>query len=184
MRENARVGEVGRGGDGERVGGGGRARAAWDHGGVRAGVRRVRAGLVALMVVIMGAMTFVAPGVARGARADETGIASEAAELVLKQLAALRAHDFAAAYALVSRELRRSFSRGEFEWMVKRAHPEVASSAYAFVVRTHEAGGYLYVTVKVHGKNGKDAEALYEIVREGDGLKVNAVSSRRDDGVL
>ena len=118
------------------------------------------------------------------ARADESGAASDAAALVLRQLAALRAQDFAGAYALVSRELRRTFSRGEFEWMVKRAHPEVASSAYAFVVRTHEADGYVYVTVKVHGRNGKDAEALYEIVREGDGLKVNAVSSRRDDGVL
>jgi hypothetical protein len=64
------------------------------------------------------------------------------------------------------------------------AHPEIASSAYAFVVRTHEAEGYVYVTVKVHGKNGKDVEALYEVVREGTALKVNAVSSRRDDGVL
>lgn len=119
-----------------------------------------------------------------GARADEAVPAGDAAALVMRQLAALRAHDFAAAYALASKELRRHFSRGEFEWMVKRAHPEIASSAYAFVVRTHEAGGYLYVTVKVHGKNGKDVEALYELVREGDVLKVNAVSSRRDAGTL
>ena len=110
--------------------------------------------------------------------------ATDAADLVLRQLAALRAHDFATAYALVSKELRRHFSRAEFEWMVKRAHPEVASSAYAFVVRTHETDGYLYVTVKVHGKNGKDVEALYELVREGPALRVNAVSSRRDDGTL
>ena len=102
----------------------------------------------------------------------------------MRQLAALRAHDFGTAYALASRELRRNFSQAEFEWMVKRAHPEVASSAYAFVVRTHETGGFLYVTVKVHGRNGKDVEALYEVVREGVALKVNAVSSRRDDGVL
>jgi hypothetical protein len=149
----------------------------------------VRTDWTDLRVVIVGVVLMVVIGAMLGlgaaeTSADENAPASEAAELVLRQLAALRAQDFTAAYALVSRELRRNFSRGEFEWMVKRAHPEVASSAYAFVVRTHEADGYLYVTVKVHGKNGKDAEALYEIVREGDALKVNAVSSRRDDGVL
>jgi len=106
------------------------------------------------------------------------------ADVVMKLLAALRTQDFATAYALASREMHRHFSRGEFEWMVRRAHPELASSAYAFVVRTHEADGFVYVTVKVHGKNGKNVEALYEIVREGDTLKVNAMSSRPDDGVL
>jgi putative lipoic acid-binding regulatory protein len=142
-----------------------------------ASARRVRlllpAPLVGLLLVL-----------AVGAMADETVPSSEATELVMRQLAALRAHDFTAAYALASTELRRHFSRGEFEWMVKRAHPEIASSAYAFVVRTHETGGYLYVTVKVHGKNGKNVEALYELVREGGGLKVNALVSRSDDGVL
>jgi hypothetical protein len=68
--------------------------------------------------------------------------------------------------------------------MVKRAHPEVAASTRAFVVRTHEADGYLYVTVKIHGRNGKDVEALYELVREEDALKVNALSTRGDDGLL
>ena len=120
-----------------------------------------------------------------GAGAEEAvPAASEAADLVLRQLAALRALDFAAAYALASSEMRRHFSRGEFEWMVKRAHPEVVSSTFAAVVRTHDAGAYVYVTVKVHGKNGTRVEALYEIVREGGTLKVNALSTRHDDGLL
>ena len=106
------------------------------------------------------------------------------ADLVLEQLAALRAHDFAAAYAHASAELRRHFSPGEFEWMVKRAHPEVASSSSALVLRTREADGYVYVTVRVEGRNGRSAEALYELVRERDGWKVNAVSSRPADGLL
>jgi hypothetical protein len=118
------------------------------------------------------------------ARAEEPALLTDAADLALRQLAALRAHDFAAAYAFASAELRRTFSRGEFEWMVKRAHPEVASSAYAFVVRTHETGGFVYVTVKVHGRNGRDVEALYEMVEEGGVLKVNALTTRRDDGLL
>jgi hypothetical protein len=108
----------------------------------------------------------------------------EAAALVMRQIEALRARDFSGAYALASRELRRHFSRNEFEWMVKRAHPEVASSRNAFVVRTRQADGFVYVTVKIEGRNGKHVEALYEIVREGDALKVNALSSRRDAGVL
>jgi hypothetical protein len=129
----------------------------------------------ALIAVILVLSAFVA-------RAEEAP--SPAAQLVLQLLAALRHQDFAAAYALASEEMHRHFSRGEFEWMVKRAHPELASSAYAFVVRTHEAGGFLYVTVKVHGRNGKDIEAIYELVREGDTLKVNAMTSRTDDGIL
>ena len=107
-----------------------------------------------------------------------------AADLVLRQIAALRAHDFAEAYTLASTELRRHFTPGEFEWMIKRAHPEVASSVYAFVVRTHEAEGYTYVTVKVQGRNGENVEALYEMVRERGHWKVNALSTRRDDGLL
>jgi hypothetical protein len=138
--------------------------------------------LRALWVVLLLGGALGALGVGRGEAAEDPP--GGAAELVMQQLNALRAHDFEAAYALASKELRRHFSRAEFEWMVKRAHPEIASSAYAFVVRTHEAEGYVYVTVKVHGKNGKDVEALYEVVREGIALKVNAVSSRRDDGVL
>lgn len=143
-------------------------------------MRPARRALLAVLLPIVA----VGGGVPDVGGAEEALATKEAAEIVMRQLAALRAHDFAAAYALASREMRRHFSRAEFEWMVKRAHPELASSAYAFVVRTHETGGFLYVTVKVHGKNGKDVEALYEMVREGDALKVNAVSSRRDDGVL
>jgi hypothetical protein len=118
------------------------------------------------------------------ATAGEGGALDEVGELVLRQIAALRAHDFAGAYAFSSRELRRHFSLGEFEWMLKRAHPEVASSTFASVVRTHESGGYVYVTVKVVGRNGQTVEALYEMVREAGGWRVNALSSRQDDGLL
>ena len=112
------------------------------------------------------------------------GALDDAGALVLRQIQALRSHDFAGAYAFSSRELRRNFSRGEFEWMVKRAHPEVVESTFASVVRTHESGGYVYVTVKIRGRNGQALEALYEMVQEADGWRVNALTSRRDDGLL
>jgi hypothetical protein len=51
-------------------------------------------------------------------------------------------------------------------------------------VRTHEAAGFAYVTVKIQGRNGQNVEALYEMVREKGQWKVNALSSRRDAGVL
>ena len=116
--------------------------------------------------------------------AEESATGTEAADLVIRQIEALRVHDFAAAYALVSSELRRNFTRAEFEWMVKRAHPEVAGSDFAFVVRTHDAGDYLYVTVKIHGRNGRNVEALYEMVREKGAWRVNALSTRPDEGLL
>ena len=138
-------------------------------------VRSFRAMLVFAVLVVL---------TTSAARAQPSSAVDEAAELALRQLAALRAHDFAEAYACASMELRRHFTRSEFEWMVRRAHPEVASSAYAFVVRTHEAAGFAYVTVKVQGRNGQNVEALYEMVREKGQWKVNALSSRRDEGVL
>ena len=134
---------------------------------------RISSALLALLVFCGSALAVAAQE-----------LAQDVAEPVLRQIAALRAHDFTGAYALASKELRRTFSPSEFEWMVKRAHPEVANSAYAFVVRTHEASGYTYVTVKVHGRNGQNVEALYEMVREGGGWKINALSSRRDEGLL
>ena len=130
------------------------------------------------LVALLGLLAVVSP-----AAAGE-GVSGAAADLVMKQIALLRAHDFTSAYALVSRELRRTFTRNEYEWMVKRAHPEVASSAHAYVVRTREAPGFVYVTVKVLGRNGRHVEALYEIVREGDAFRVNALSTRRDEGVI
>ena len=130
------------------------------------------------LLVALAALFWVAP--ATGGEAAS----GAAADLVMKQIALLRSHDFASAYALVSRELRRTFTRSEYEWMVKRAHPEVASSAHAYVVRTRETAGFVYVTVKVVGRNGRHVEALYEIVREGDAFRVNALSSRRHEGVI
>jgi putative lipoic acid-binding regulatory protein len=131
--------------------------------------------LLALAVVL---------AVAAVAAAADRAAHGAAGAVALRHIEALRAHDFAAAYALASAEMRRTFSRGEFEWMVKRAHPEVADSTFASVVRTHESGGYVYVTVKVVGRNGEAVEALYEMVYESGSWRVNALSSREDDGLI
>jgi hypothetical protein len=133
----------------------------------------------ACLALLLALATSAVSAVADPPRAD-----AEAAALVLRQIEALRAHDFGGAYALASRELRRTFTRGEFEWMVKRAHPELASSASAVVVRTSESAGFVYVTVHVQGRNGRRVEALYELVRERDGWKVNAVTSRPGEGTI
>jgi hypothetical protein len=149
---------------------------ACDHGFI---VRRRPLVVVSCLALLLALAPAVPP-----ARADRPLPGDEPAALVLRQIEALRAHDFGRAYALASRELRRNFTRGEFEWMVKRAHPEVASSTSAVVVRTNESGGFVYVTVHVHGRNGRRVEALYECVRERDGWKVNALSSRPGEGTI
>jgi putative lipoic acid-binding regulatory protein len=137
-------------------------------------VRPRRLRVLALAALLAAAAASPAPA----------GSLDEAGALVLRQIDALRRHDFATAYGFASRELRRNFSRGEFEWMLRRAHPEVADSTFASVVRTHESGGFVYVTVKVRGRNGESVEALYEMVHEADGWRVNALTSRPDDGLL
>ena len=143
-------------------------------------VRRRVSALAAACLALLAALA--TPPLPAGAGSETAG--EEPAALVLRQIEALRARDYGGAYALASRELRRTFSPGEFEWMVRRAHPEVASSSSAAVVRTRESGGYVYVTVHVQGRNGRRVEALYEVVRERDGWKVNALSSRADEGTI
>ena len=120
-----------------------------------------------------------------GATAASAQPAEAAAEPVMKQLEAFRRDDYDAAYVFASAEIKQMFDRPAFERMVKEGYPEIARSTSAVVSRT-EMGpdGDVFVQLKIRGVNGTGIEALYQMVPERDGWKVNSVMTRPDQGAI
>ena len=106
-----------------------------------------------------------------------------ASEPVLRQLDAFRRNDYDTAYSFASAEIRQLFDRSAFEHMVRGGYPEIADSVRAHVasVRT-SPDGHIYLLVKVRGANGRQIEALYDMVREAGVWKINSVVARPDPG--
>jgi ABC-type transporter MlaC component len=103
----------------------------------------------------------------------------------MKQLEAFRRGDFDTAYTFASADIQQQFDRPAFEQMVKGGYPEIAESTFATVVSSALApDGHAYVAVKVHGANGKDIEAFYELVLESGQWKINGVAAQPDPGVV
>jgi len=128
----------------------------------------------------------VAPLLAGGpAPAQSDTDAKAAAEPVMKQLEAFRRDDYAAAYAFASEQIQRMFDRPAFERMVKGGYPEIARSVFALVAESQVApDGHVYLRVKVRGANGNSIEAVYDMVREGGGWRINGVAAKPDPGVV
>jgi hypothetical protein len=141
--------------------------------------RILRAGpAVLLALVVSGAAVGIA--LAQGG-----GAAKAAAEPVMQQLAAFRRDDYDAAYGFASAEIRQMFDRAAFERMVKGGYPEIARSAFALVAESRvTAEGHAVVRVKIQGANGNGIEALYEMVLEDRGWRINGVVARPDPGMV
>lgn len=111
----------------------------------------------------------------------QTGGVQLAGQVALRQLDAFRHGDFDAAYAFASSEIRLVFDREAFERMVRGGYPEIARSVSGVVTGGHvEPGGHAWVTLLVHGANGRAIEALYEFVWEDGQWRINGVVTRPD----
>ena len=135
---------------------------------------------------VMGLGVVVATlAVASVAFAQPGEVAKAAAEPIMKQLEAFRRDDYDIAYIFASAEVRRMFDREAFERMVKGGYPEIARSTFALVSRTEVApDGHVYINVKIRGANGNSIEALYDMVRENDGWRINGVVTKPDPGLV
>src|SRR5262245_17955388 len=104
---------------------------------------------------------------------------------VLKQLEALRHDDYDAAYACASTAIQEMFDRAAFERMVREGYPEIARSSSAHVMdRRVGPDGHVYLRLKIHGANGNDVEAVYEMVWEGGRYRINGVVTMPDPGLV
>ena len=77
------------------------------------------------------------------------------------------------------------FDRPAFERMVKGGYPEIARSAFALVAESQVApDGHVYLRVKVRGANGNSIEAVYDMVHEAAGWRINGVATKPDPGLV
>lgn len=134
-----------------------------------------------LVALLLGGLVLVR---VTGALAQSVDPDVEAAgRVVLQQLDAFRHDDFTTAYTLASVYIRQMFDRVSFEKMVRGGYPEIARSSSA-TVDGHRRGdaGEIYLFVRVRGSNGRTIEAVYELVPEGGGWRINGVVARPDSG--
>ena len=96
--------------------------------------------------------------------------AEAAGRVVMLQLEAFRRGDFDAAFGFASAEIHEMFDRGRFETMVRGGYGSERGP-----------GGRIYLLVRVRGANGRGIEAVYEMVREDRGWRINGVVTRPDD---
>jgi len=130
---------------------------------------------VVMATLVVASVAFAQPG----------EVAKAAAEPIMKQLEAFRRDDYDVAYIFASADIQRMFDREAFERMVKGGYPEIARSTFALVSRTEVTpDGHVYVNVKIRGANGNSIEALYDMVRENDGWRINGVVTKPDPGLV
>jgi hypothetical protein len=115
----------------------------------------------------------------------QSAASKAAAEPILKQLDAFRRDDYDAAYGFASAEIRDVYDRAGFERMVRTGYPEIARSTYALVAGTEERpDGHVLVRVRIRGANGNSVEAVYDMVNQPDGWRINGVATRPDQGLI
>src|SRR5262245_27763525 len=143
---------------------------------------RTTAALFALMTVALLARLALAQA---PAPSDAKTLVQAAAEPVMRQLEAFRRDDFDTAYGFASGEIQQRFDRAHFEEMVRVGYPEIARSVFAVVAEGERAAnGNVYLVLKIRGANGVSVEAVYEMVSEPGGWKVNGVVTKPDPGVV
>jgi hypothetical protein len=133
--------------------------------------------LAALLLLSGGLLAGATGAVAQTLDAD----AQAAGRVVMQQLEAFRHDDFATAYSFASVNVRQMFDRAGFEQMVRGGYPEIAHSASATITGSrHGDTGEIYLFIRVLGDNGQAIEAVYELVPEGGGWRINGVVTRPD----
>ena len=108
--------------------------------------------------------------------------AQAAGRVVMQQLEAFRRDDFSTAYTFASVTVRAMFDRARFEQMVRGGYPEIAHSVSAALERSRRGdAGEIYLLVRIVGDNGRAIEAVYELVSENGGWRINSVVTRPDE---
>ena len=98
---------------------------------------------------------------------------------VLDQLAAFRRGDWNAAYGYASTAIQAQFTPEAFRQMVTGGYAAIARSAQGVVRRTEVLDARRgFVELRVEGQAGETVDALYELVEESGGWRINGVVTR------
>jgi len=108
-----------------------------------------------------------------------------AAAPIMKQLEAFRRDDYDTAYTFAAADIKDMFDRTAFERMVRSGYPEIARSTFALIAHTEVApDGHVHIRVRIRGANGNSIEAVYDMVQEAGGWRINGVATRPDPGLV
>lgn len=106
-------------------------------------------------------------------------------DVILRQLAAFRVGDYRAAYSFASAEIQARFDPAAFEKMVRGGYPQIARSTDAWVTEVRRGpDGSLYVRLRIRGADGVFIEALYELVWEELGWRINGVVAKPASSII
>jgi hypothetical protein len=132
------------------------------------------------LVVLLLALAALAAS--RAAAQPLDADAQAAGRIVIQQLEAFRRDDFSTAYTFASVTIRQMFDQGRFEQMVRGGYPEIAHSSSAAIESSRRGdAGEIYLLVRIVGDNGRAIEAVYELVSESGGWRINSVVTRPDE---
>ena len=107
---------------------------------------------------------------------SKKGVSAPVRQVVDAQLAALRADDYAAAYALASAQIQQQFTARLFERMIKRGYPALARHARAEPGLVHDDGaGRAEVVISVYDSQDRQMDFRYRLVQQNDEWRINGV---------
>lgn len=118
----------------------------------------------------------VASAGAEPTRVSSKEVQAEVRTVVEAQLAAFRAEDYGAAYALAAASLQRKFSAPLFERLIKRGYPALARHARAELGLVRgDRQDRAEVVVSVYDGREQQADFRYLMVRQRAGWRIDGV---------
>ena len=107
---------------------------------------------------------------------SKKAVSAAVQQVVEAQLTALRAQDYAAAYALASVRLQRQFTASLFARLIKRGYPALAHHARSEAGFVYDDGqGRAEVIISVYDGQDRQSDYRYLMVKQSDQWRINGV---------
>jgi Domain of unknown function (DUF4864) len=100
--------------------------------------------------------------------------------VVRQQLEAFRRNDFAAAYKFAAKGIAEQFPLAEFEAMVRKGYPIIATSTDVVFGLTMDDGDRAVVSVRVIGKEKQSGTFQYLLERDGKDWRIAGVFEQEE----
>jgi len=100
--------------------------------------------------------------------------------VVRQQLEAFRRNDFGGAYKFAAKGIKDQFPLAEFEAMVRKGYPLIATSTDAVFGLTLDDGEKAVVNVRVIGKDKQSANFQYLLERSGTDWRIAGVFEQQE----
>jgi hypothetical protein len=100
--------------------------------------------------------------------------------VVRQQLEAFRRSDFPAAYSFAAAGIKDQFPLAEFESMVRKGYPLIATSTDAVFGLTLDDGDRAVVNVRIIGKQKQSANFQYLLERNGKDWRIAGVFEQEE----